>query len=323
MRAFAHLEWPRPLASTCVPQAVLEQDVEQALDRPVFTSAAAARLHIRATIEDGPSGVLVRLEARGANGEVLGTRELRAPAGQCAALRNGIGLVLTLLVERDSEPEPLRLDAGLWTGFLFNVLPRGTFGAGPALSLNMGSSVQLRADAAYWLPVTVDTTRGIRAHLHAATFALRACLPIAGADPGVWRLQLCGGGQLGALITVQTRPTEPAPEARLLAQGLVEARGALYFGRTARLELALGPVVSVGGTSLYAVRSDGTRALLYRVPTWGAIFAVAFIISRRQPTMAGGPEKNSDAREKAARTVPTRAASPADTVRRARRLRVP
>ena len=279
--AFAHLEWPRPLGSTCVPQAVLEQDVEQALDRPVFTSSAAARLQIRAMIEDDASGVLVRLEARGPNGDVLGTRELRAPAGQCATLRNGVGLVLTLLVERDAfapEPEPLRLDAGLWTGFLFNVLPRETFGAGPALSLDVGSSIQLRADAAYWLPVTVATTRGIRAHLHAATFSLRACLPIAGADPGVWRLHLCGGGQLGALITVQTRPTEPAPEARLLAQGVIEARGALYFGRTARLELALGPVVSLGGTSLYAVRSDGSRALLYRVPTWGAIFAVAFII---------------------------------------------
>jgi hypothetical protein len=282
--AWVHLEWQRPLGSSCPSQASLEQDVEQALGRPVFTSAQTARLQVRATIEDRSSGVVVRLQAQRMDGQLLGMRELRAQPGECAALRADIGLVLTLLVERDglvtepSTPSALRLDPGLWTGFLLNTLPRGTFGVGPALSLELGAYAQLRADAAYWLPVAVQTAHGIRAELQAASLALRVCPRIAGSGESLFSLRLCGGVQLGALFASQTQPQGPATQVRLLVQGLLELRSGLRLGRTARLELALGPLISLNRTSLVSVRSDGSRVLLYRAPTVGMILSLGLII---------------------------------------------
>jgi len=274
-----HLEWPRPLGSTCVPESVLEQDVEQALGRRVFTTRQAARMHIRATIEDGPSGVWVQLEARSVDGELLGTRELRAPQGQCAELRGGIGLVLTLLIEAvTAEQAPVELDIGLWAGSVIHVLPRAAFGAGPSLVLRFDESMQLRADAAYWLPVAIETARAIEAELHAVSLALRICPRVAGSGGAALSVHLCGGAQLGTLITMQTVPDGPAPQPRLLAQGLVELRGAWHTGGSSRLELSAGPLVSLTRTSIYSVRGDGERTLVYRVPTLGVILSLAFII---------------------------------------------
>jgi hypothetical protein len=283
--AWVHLEWQRPPGSTCPPQATLEQDVEQALGRPIFTSAQNAQLLVRGTIEERSSGVLVRLQAQRSDGKLLGLRELRGQPGQCAALRDDIGLVLTLLVERDGvgveeppAPSALRLDLGLWTGFLVNTLPRGTFGLGPALALDLGGYAQLRADAAYWLPVSIQTAGGIQATLQAASLALRICPRLAGNEESLFSMRLCGGAQLGALFTSQTQPAGAATQTRLIVQGLLELRSGLRLGRTAQLELALGPILSLNRTSLLAVRSDGSSVQLYRQPSAGLILSLGFII---------------------------------------------
>jgi hypothetical protein len=138
--------------------------------------------------------------------------------------------------------------------------------------------VQLRADAAYWLPVAIQTAGGIRAQLQAASLALRVCPHIAGADDGVFGLRLCGGGQLDVLFASQTEPAGIGSQVRVIAQGLAELRGALRLGRTARLELALGPLLALNRLSLYAVSSDGSRVLLYRPPILGMILSLGFII---------------------------------------------
>jgi hypothetical protein len=280
--ARVHLAWQRPPGSTCPPQAVLEQDVEQALGRPIFTSAQAAQLQILGSVDDAASGVVVRLRAQRIDGKLLGMRELRAQPGQCAALRTDISLVLTLLVENNrvvtSEPPAPEFKLGLWAGLLVNTLPRATFGGGPAFALDIVGDVQLRADAAYWLPVAVQTAGGIRAQLQAASLALRVCPHIAGADDGVFGLRLCGGGQLDVLFASQTQPAGFGSQVRVIAQGLAELRGALRLGRTARLELALGPLLALSRLSLYAVGSDGSRVLLYRPPILGMILSLGFII---------------------------------------------
>jgi hypothetical protein len=278
----AYLEWRRPPGSTCPPAAALEHDVEQALGRRVFTTARAARLHIRGIIEDGPDGPTVRLEARSLDGKLLGTRELHSQA-QCAALRTDIGLVLTLLVEHErdeSVPSPaltLRLGAGVWVGLLVNTLPRATFGAGPALTLDLGPYAQLRLDAAYWLPVAIETTDGVRAGLQAASGALRVCPRIGGSEQTLLLLRVCGGLQLGASVATQTSPGPGDPQLRLLVQGVLELRSALRLGRVGRLELALGPVISLHRTSILALR-DEARVFLYRPPLVGMILSLAFII---------------------------------------------
>jgi hypothetical protein len=275
-----HLEWWRPPGSTCPTGPVIERDVEQALGRRIFTSARTAELHVHASVEDRASGVRVRLEARSPRGRLLGTRELRAPPGECAGLRSDIDLVLMLLVEGTDHAAPesarLRLGVGLWAGLIVHALPRATGALGPLLTLDLGAYAQLRVDAAYWLPVAVQTSRGIRADMQAASLALRVCPSIAGSEHSVLLLRLCSGVQLGALIASQTRPEGPAPQLRVLSEVLLELRAGLRVGSLGTLELAAGPTLALSRPSIVAVHSDASRVLLFRPPTFGMIVALGF-----------------------------------------------
>lgn len=267
-----HLAWERPIGSTCPPANVLEADVEQTLDRPVFTSLAQAQLRIQGVIEENASGgTWVRLTARHRNGTLLGTRELRSAAGGCAALRSDIVLVLTLLVDErlSSDPSPaLRMELGATGTALLHVLPRWSAGAGPTLVLSLGS-LQLRADLAYFLPVVVRTTSGIQASLRAASVSLRVCQGLFAGESSPFSLHLCAGAQGGAWLISQSAPDARPMQLRLLAHGLVDVRAGLRLSDDVKLELAAGPSFSLHRTSLYAYYEDEARVLLYRVPLLG------------------------------------------------------
>jgi len=277
-----HLEWSRPPGSTCPVKSVVESDVEDALGHQVFAPVAGAELRVHGDVDDSSSGVRVRLEARSVRGQVLGTRELQAPAGECAGLRSDIALVLTLLVEGTARvtpaSPPLRIGVGAWGGLIVQTLPRLTWGLGPALTLDVGAYVQLRADAAYWLPVAIETTSGIRAALHAGSVALRVCPRIEGDEQSTLLLRLCVGAQLGALFAWQSRPEVPAPQVRMLSQALLELRGGLRVGDVGRLELSVGPTVALHRPSIVSVRSDDSRVVLFRPPSFGWIVALAFML---------------------------------------------
>lgn len=275
---WVYLDWAPARSADCPPRAVLEQDVEQALGRSVFTTQARARLTVSAAVEQGDDEVSVRLDARNAAGKLLGTRELRGPV--CASLRNSIGLVLTLLVEHEAgAPEPeLWLAPGLWTGALFNVLPRAALAVGPSLSLRVGDLPELHVELGYWLPIQLETEAGKRALVHGVSIAPRLCPRIAGSAHSLLDLRVCGGAQLGAWIVVQTRPEVPGAQVRLLAQALLELRGALRVERALQLELAVGPVLTLQRASLYAQQDDGSRAPLYRMPVLGVFVALGLII---------------------------------------------
>lgn len=268
-----HLAWERPFGSTCPPASVLESDVEETLGRPVFTTRPSARLLIRGFIEENDTGeTWVRLTARTRDGTLLGTRELRATGGGCSVLRSDIVLVLTLLVDeqRDGDgPSALRVHFGAAATALLQVLPRWSAGAGPALVVDV-DGLQLRADLAYFLPVTVRTASGIQASLRAVSLSLRACQRLFAAPGHSFTLHVCAGAQGGAWLISQSAPEAHALQLRLLAQGLLELRAGLRLTDAAKLELGAGPSISLNRTSLYAYYDGDTRALLYRVPFLGA-----------------------------------------------------
>lgn len=269
-----YLEWERPLGSTCPPAKVLERDVEETLDRPVFTSQKDAQLLITGFIEEDRESTSVRLHARHRNGTMLGTRELHAVGGGCAALRSDIVLVLTLLVEREqilSDATPaVRASLGPAATLMLHVAPRWSAGVGPSLVLEIADSLQLRLDWTYFLPVTVRTTTGIAADLHAASVTLRACPRLLGGGDSAWSLHACGGMQAGVWLIAQTQPMARALQLRLLAQGLVELRATLRLSASTKLELSAGPSLAISRTSVYASHGADMRAFLYRVPWLGA-----------------------------------------------------
>jgi len=272
-----YLDWQSPRAHGCPPRRVVERDVEQALGRRVFTPRRDAPLTVRGLAQARDGGIVLRLDARSAEGQLLGTRELRAD--DCVSLRNSIGLVLTLLVEhREQLADPLpELQPGLWVGALSMVLPRAVFGVGPSVALRLNDFPELRVDAAYWLPVELHTDGGKRAVLQGVSLAPRLCPRIAGDEQSLFGLRLCAGAQLGIWLLSQTRPDVSGSQARLLAHAQVELRGALRL-RPLTLELSLGPLILLNRTSLYAVQDDGARVLLYRMPAFGVFLAFGLII---------------------------------------------
>jgi hypothetical protein len=267
-----YLEWQRPLGSTCPPASVLERDVEDTLDRKVFTATPAAQLRIQGSIEERDSETWVHLTARSRSGRVLGMRELHAVGGGCAALRSDIVLVLTLLVEREevvSEAPEVSSSFGISSTLMANVLPRWDVGVGPTLLLDIASVLQLRVDLSYFFPVAIRTPSGVAADLHAVSFTLRACPRLYGQDSAL-SLHVCAGAQAGAWLVAQTEPASRALQIRLLAQGLLELRAGLRLGESTSLTLGAGPSLSMSRAALYAAYASGTRMFLYRVPLLGA-----------------------------------------------------
>src|SRR5689334_22644462 len=190
-------EWQRPLGSLCPTRAVLQADVEAGMGRRVFADGGDVRAVLHGAIADDLDGVHVHIEAVGVNGEALGTRDLRAPAGQCASLRDAIVLVLTLFVESADEVEAESEDVlgfGVAGQLASTPLPRFAFAVGPALLFEHDRSLQLRVNAAYWPAVEIATARGVGATLQAVSLALRVCARV------VAGLGLCAGVESGALI---------------------------------------------------------------------------------------------------------------------------
>lgn len=276
-----YLEWERPLGSTCPPAKVLEQDVEQTLDRPIFTSQKAAQLYITGVIEELDDSTLVRLSARNRKGALLGTRELHSVGGGCAALRSDIVLVLTLLVEREQSlsdaPPALVTSFGLAGTLMLHVLPRWSAGVGPTLVLDIADSLQLRWDLTYFLAVPVRTATGLAADLHAVSLTMRACPHLLGSGDSTWSLHVCGGLQVGTWLISQNEPSKRALQLRLLAQGLLELRAGVRLGSDTKLELSAGPSLAISRTSVYASYAADSRIFLYRVPQLGAQLQVSLV----------------------------------------------
>jgi hypothetical protein len=259
----------------------LERDVEETLDRRVFAGLQDAELVIRGFIEENDAGeTWVRLTARHRDGTLLGTRELRASGGGCAALRSDIVLVLTLLVEREqlasAAATAVRVGFGAAATVLLHVLPRWSAGAGPVLVVDIANTLQLRADLAYFLPVTVRTQTGIQAGLRAVSLSVRACQRLFATEGNPWSLHACAGLQTGAWLISQTEPARRELEVRLLVQALVDLRARLRLAKSVQLELAVGPSFSLSRTSLYA-SYENARDLLYRVPFLGAQLQLALV----------------------------------------------
>jgi hypothetical protein len=279
-----HLVWERPVGSLCPARAALEADVEQIMGRRVFTSEADARVIVRGTIEEGALGARVRIEARTAGGELFGTRELTAEPGQCSSLRDAIVLVLAIFIDRDDEQHVDDLDHrgprfgfGVSGSVVSVPLPTTTVSAGPSLSLEVGSLLRFRADAAYYWPVTIKTRAGVGAKLHAFSVALRACFGLWG-DPSVFVLRLCVGTELGAIVSTPLELYGPERQTRLLAHGTLDFRWEKQLGTFGLLDAAVGPLYAFSRPSFSYIRSDRLRMEVYRPDSLGMIFQITVII---------------------------------------------
>lgn len=282
-----HLSLRHPVDSVCPSAAVLESDIERIEGRQIFTSESSADVLVEGRIEDLATGVYAELEARTADGVSLGTRSLRAPAGECASLRRALGLVLLMLLELDDDSVHARANTpraseraiqfGAEGALLLGTMPRVTEGVGLAFGFDLLPWLRLRTDGAYWLPVTVETSRGVGAKLQAFGLSLALCPRLAGSRERL-ALWLCAGGQVGGLVSTPRKLAGPAAQTRALAQALLELKLAVRLYGVNWLEASLGPTISFSRPQFSYRRSDGSTADLYRPALVGAILRLSFII---------------------------------------------
>ena len=273
--ADVHFVWQRTPASLCPTRTVLQDDVEAVLGRPVFGAATGARVIVHGVGDDAPGGVTVRLHAMGAGGELLGSRELTAPAGQCASLRDAIVLVLTLFVEfeqgHDRDEETV-LGFGAGASIAQAPMPRLALALGPVLRLAIGDVWHLHARGAYWPAVSIRTARGVGAVLEAVSLQLGICAR-------VWAgLGLCASGEGGILFAAPLELQGPPRQTRLLAHGVLDARWDLALSGTVHTELGAGAQLSLSRPAFSYLRSDGQRMAVYRPQALGVILHAAVII---------------------------------------------
>lgn len=270
-----HFDWQRPAVSLCPSRATLQADVEALMGREVFSARSGARVFVRGSVDDGPRGVTVQLEAADRSGTPFGTRELSAPAGRCASLRDAIVLVLTLFIEHQTPPVDeldIRFGFGAAASLAQTPMPRLAVGLGPALLLALGPVLRLHARAAYWPPVSIQTARGIGTTLEAASLDLRGCARI-------WAgLGLCGGFEGGALWAIPLQLRGPERQVRLLALGSLAASWELLLGERLRAEIAAGALLAFSRPAFSYLRADGERMAVYRPPALGANLLASFII---------------------------------------------
>lgn len=277
-----HLLWERPVGSLCPSRAALEADVEEIMDRRIFTPRADAPLIVSGVIDENATQAHVRIEARGENGVLLGTRDLNADAGRCASLRSSIVLVLTLFVEMDaggewSEGGPrTRLGIGLNAKVASVPMPRAAASGGPTFSLDIGDVWRIRADGAYWLPVSIETRSGVGTKLEAFSLALRACARLWNENP--FGVRVCAGAEMGALIARPLMISGPKRQTRLLASGLADVGWEIRMGDVALLDFAVGPLLSLTRPAFSYDRDSRTPMPVYRPKLGGILFQLTFII---------------------------------------------
>jgi hypothetical protein len=282
----SYLAWQRPAASQCPSSAALQGDVEALLGQRVFVAERAAQVILRGTIEDDAGGVRVVIAASDATGAPRGVRTLEAPAGACASLRRPLAVVLLMLLEQAAEPvgapSPLRRDQRLGPslGLLTGVLPRATTGVGAVYTVALRERLQLRADAAYFLPVTAATASGVGARFQAYGAGVGLC-PRLWRSPRALSLWLCGEGRLGGLHAQGRGLSEASGHARLLAQaGLALALTAPVV-RGLALELSAAGLATPTRPRFFYERSDQSTAFVHRPAPIGVFVRLSLTIAAR------------------------------------------
>jgi hypothetical protein len=267
----------------CPAASALEADVEELMGRVVFAPRDEADVLVHGVIEDLASGVLVRIDARDRRGTVLGSRELTAPAGECASLRRALGLVLAFLLEQDGLLQESAADRlgkpalGAFVGLLSATLPRADVGVGLSFALDPAAPLRVRVDASYWLPVIAENLRGVGATFQAARGGVAVC-PRLSPPAAPVRVFACAGVQLGALISAPRMLTGLPHQTRLLVQPNVELAIAVRLAPHAALEASVGALTNVVRPTFLYGRGDGEDMFAHRPSLFGAILRAGLTI---------------------------------------------
>jgi hypothetical protein len=183
------VDWRRaPGAEGCIDGATLEREVEGRLERHVFGNAMEADVFLHGQVERRDSDFVARITMVATNGRLLGERELRSDAPDCARLDESIAVVIALALDsiRSMPASSLRVPkASPRDGWTAKVGPTlvGSWGLLPNPGLTVGFDVSVQPPT-FWpfdfawsiglFPTKVDRS-GRTAEFSAMQFGLFLC----------------------------------------------------------------------------------------------------------------------------------------------------
>lgn len=233
-RRTSSLSWVRlEGAESCIATQTLAHDVEDALKRKVFVSAADADISVEGNVArtEAPAGWRATVRVRDAKGALLGVRELESADRTCEALGKQLTFVVSVMidsevpapppalqppalrvprpevvVERETvyvpvepkpPPRPWSFAAGVSSVVGLGLLPAAGLGVRATVLVDPPHFWAIAASGTYWLDQSVAAERGAKANVALAFAALGLC-PIADARARIsWRA--CAGAQVGSL----------------------------------------------------------------------------------------------------------------------------
>jgi hypothetical protein len=149
------MDWRRAAgAEGCIDGPTLEREVEGRLERRVFGNAMEADVFLHGQVERRDTDFVARLSMVAANGRVLGERELRSDAPDCARLDESLAVVIALALDsiRAMPAASLRVPkASPRDGWTAKVGPTfvGSWGLLPDPSMTMGFDVSVQPPS-FW-----------------------------------------------------------------------------------------------------------------------------------------------------------------------------
>jgi hypothetical protein len=262
--ARVHLQWSRPVGTTCITQGELENAVEAQLGRAVFVADDRADLRIGGEIEQRDAAWVATLRVDEPGGAIRGVRTLRQEDGDCAALNPALIVVIAMLIglaqPHTDQAAALPIVLGAAGAVGFGVLPEPTPGGSLWLGVAFSERWLVWADASGWLPVEHLDAQRRGGEFNAFQAGLSLCRAF-GQRIG---FAACAGGELG-LVYGQGRGLGPnRSSARLLAQPNLEAALSLRLvdGLALRTSAALG--LALARPSFFIEEPSGAHRELFR-----------------------------------------------------------
>jgi hypothetical protein len=271
-----HLRWSSPAASMCPNGTTLRDDVQRLTGQRFVTDPQQAEVRVVGRIEQDELEVRALLEAHTADGSPMGTRELRASADDCAALRRPLAMVLALLLEQPPQRHRVGFAIGAELAGDTHLMPRTTGGVGVMAMLTPRPRLGLRLSGDYWWPVVAETSAGAGARLQGVGGSVSLCPRLkAGARIGLW---LCLGTQAGALRASPRGLTTQRAKTLAFADLLAELALSVRAGRGLTVWASGGPLCSLARPELFFARADGLPERIQRASSVGAVFRLSLTI---------------------------------------------
>jgi hypothetical protein len=268
--ALAHLEWDRPIGSTCIGQDALAQKVEALLGRAVFVAAARADLQIVGAVQQVKGGwvATLRIAARGLG--IQGVRQLWQEGPDCAALNSALTVVLSTLIDLaqpESRSEGVPIAVGIAGVFGLGVLPDQAAGGSLLFGAMPSAEWSVWIVASAWLPAAQLDGMQRGGVFEAWQVGLSLCREAHASE--LLGFSACAGGQLG-VIDGEGRGLGPnRGTERLLAQTDLEGVASLRLSSVVAVRASTSGVLALSRPTFFVEQSDGSRSEVFRPPLFG------------------------------------------------------